>query len=115
MQPVPFDTLKFSERLAAAGVPPAQAKAEADALRDALAESRGDSIAIRADVADLKADLTPLKADIATLKADVAALKADVAAFRLDFARIDGRLTLLQWMLGVVVAGTLALVLKAFF
>ena len=31
-----FDTLQFVERLTQAGVPPEQAKAEAEALRDAL-------------------------------------------------------------------------------
>lgn len=36
MTVITFDTLKFSERLTQAGVPEAQAKAEAEAIRDAL-------------------------------------------------------------------------------
>ncbi len=39
MTAITFDTLKFVERLTAAGVPDAQAKAEASALRDVLAEA----------------------------------------------------------------------------
>jgi hypothetical protein len=36
MSTIAFDTLRFAERLRMAGVPEAQAKAEAEALRDVL-------------------------------------------------------------------------------
>ena len=58
MAAITFDTLKFVERLKAAGVPEEQAKAEAEALAEAL----GETISIR-ELAT-KADLEAQKADI---------------------------------------------------
>ncbi len=54
------------------------------------------------------------EADIATLatKADLAALKADLREVEL---RLSGEITLLKWMMGLVIAGILALILKAYF
>lgn len=54
MSAVTFDTLKFANRLKAAGVPSQQAEAEAEALADALSAS---DIATRTDLIELKTDL----------------------------------------------------------
>jgi len=51
---ITFDTLKFSDRLKEAGVPPAQAEAEARALAEALSAS---DIATKADLLELKMDI----------------------------------------------------------
>ncbi len=77
MTTITFDTLKFVERLKAAGVPEAQAKAEAEALIEAL-----DT------------------ADVAT-KRDIERLESEMDS---RFERIEGKLTLVQWMLAIVVA-----------
>jgi hypothetical protein len=44
MATITFDTLKFVERLKAAGVPEAQAKAEAEALQEALGTAAFDLV-----------------------------------------------------------------------
>ena len=65
MTTITFDTLKFVERLKAAGVPESQAKAEAEAFADVLG---------MVDVAtqrDLKEMETSLKRDMAELKVDL--------------------------------------------
>ncbi len=58
MASITFDTLKFVERLKAAGVPEAQAKAEAEALAEALSET------VTIKELTTKSDLTQLKLEI---------------------------------------------------
>ena len=81
MASVTFDTLKFVERLKGAGMPEEQAKALAEAFKDAQGEAE------MVTRKDLQIELAPLKAD----------------------------LNLVKWMLGLVLGGVLALILKAFF
>jgi hypothetical protein len=57
MPAVTFDTLKFVEKLKAAGMPEAQAKAIAEAHAEALSESVSSILAIKTDLAKLKVDL----------------------------------------------------------
>ncbi|CAK0760214.1 DUF1640 domain-containing protein [Gammaproteobacteria bacterium] len=61
---ITFDTLKFVERLITAGVPETQAKVEAFALRDVLAESLDTTLATKANITDLKFSITELKYDL---------------------------------------------------
>lgn len=51
---IAFDTLKFSDRLKEAGVPPALAEAEARAMAEALSAS---DIATKSDLLELKVDI----------------------------------------------------------
>ncbi|HEL8054232.1 TPA: DUF1640 domain-containing protein [Escherichia coli] len=55
MAQVFFDTLKFVEKLEAAGVPAAQARAISDAVRDSHETME---LATKRDLEDLKKDLT---------------------------------------------------------
>lgn len=53
MATLTFDTLKFANRLKAAGVPNAQAEAEAEALAEALGESvKASDIVCKMDLHD---------------------------------------------------------------
>lgn len=83
MPALTFDTLKFANALKAAGMPPAQAEAQARALAEVLDAGHAE-LATRADLRELRADL-------------------------------GGTLKLHGWMLGVVIAGIAALILKPFF
>lgn len=78
---VTFDTLKFVEKLKASGMPDAEAKAIAEAFRDA--QSDAELVTKK----DLQIELAPLKGD----------------------------LLLLKWMIGLVLGGIMALLLKSFF
>jgi len=89
-----FDTLKFVERLTAAGISPAHAKAEAEALRDVLEVNLKDLIT--------KQDLRELK------------LEMD-HKFERELAPVRADLLLVKWMLGLVLGGILALIIKTFF
>ncbi|PWB83003.1 MAG: DUF1640 domain-containing protein [Methylocystaceae bacterium] len=64
MTAVAFDTLKFVEKLEAAGVPHAHAKATAEAF----AEATGQELVTKSD---LTATKTELKADIAAVRAEL--------------------------------------------
>ena len=82
-----FDTLRFVDKLIKAGVPEAQAKAEAEALVFALAESASETFASRDDITGIKLDLVEIKSEQ----------------------------KLMKWMLGLILAGVLTLVMKSFF
>lgn len=94
MAAVTFDTLKFANKLKSAGVPDKQAEAEAEALSEAL-EVNLKELATKEY---LSRELRDLEQRIDT-----------------RFERIDGELKLIRWMLGMLLAGIISLVLKAFF
>lgn len=98
MAAITFDTLKFVEKLKAAGISDAQAKAESEALQGVLAETLDSQLATKSDLIKLERRMDGIDAKID----------------RMD-TRISGELTLLKWMLGLVLGGILALVLRAFF
>ena len=61
MATITFDTLKFVEKLKAAGVPEAQAKAEAEALVSAFSEAMDSQLATKSDINRLERELLVLK------------------------------------------------------
>jgi hypothetical protein len=95
---VAFDTLKFVEKLEAAGVSSVHAKATAEAFAEATSQelaTKTDLIAVKTELkADIASVRTELKADIASvrteLKADIASvrteLKAEIASVRSDLS-----------------------------
>ncbi len=87
MATVTFDTLKFVEKLRAAGVSEPQAKAQAEVLVSALSEA--------------------MELQLAT--------KDDIRGVRTDIARLERDLFVVKWMMGLVLGGVTALILKTFF
>jgi len=90
MVSITFDTLKFSKRLEDAGIPTAQAQSQAQAL----AEIFDSNLNVLVTKQDLQIALAPLANDI---------------------TQVRGEMTLVKWMLGILIAGVLPLVIKAFF
>ena len=90
MTTITFDTLELVDKLKTAGIPQEQA----EAVVRVIAEAQDGLVN--------KHDLTEAKNEI----------KADM---NVRFERIDGELKLNRWMLGVLLAGVISLVLKAFF
>ncbi|MDR2924596.1 MAG: CCDC90 family protein [Azoarcus sp.] len=89
MTTITFDTLRYAETLEAAGMPREQAKAQAVALSEVM-EVNLKELATKGDLVALKKDL---QIELAPIKADI---------------------LLLKWMVGVIVAGVITLVIKAF-
>ncbi len=91
MATITFDTLKYVEKLKAAGVPELQAKAEAEVSVSAFSETMD---------AQWTPNGRPMDAQLAT---------------KSDINRIEKELVVLKWMPGIVMGGILALIMKAFF
>ena len=104
-----FNTLNFTRRLKAAGVPAAQAEAFADALsEDAMGE-----LATKSDLAEMRRDLsdqiTATKADIAEVRRDLVEQGKDIRAEMRD---LENRLVIKLGGIMAVIAGLLFAGLK---
>jgi len=91
MTTVTFDTLAYSKRLREAGFTEAQAEAHTQAQKQVLSEVLDTTLATKADIGRLE-----------TLVKD-------------DINRLEKQIAVLKWMMGVMLAGVVSLVLKAFF
>ena len=123
MVAVTFDTLEFTEQLKAAGVPEEQAKGHAKALTvvmrqtethiDERIEKHGKQSEERLDGVATKQDIETTKLE---LRRDIKELEARMdAKLEKELAPVRTELAVVKWMLGVQMAGVLALILKSFF
>ena len=81
MSAVTFDTLKYVERLTAAGLPEKQAKAEAEALREALGDlAELKSLATKDDISQVRIEISDAKADIIKWMAGLMLAQAGLVA-----------------------------------
>lgn len=87
MATITFDTLKFVEKLRAAGVPEEQAKAEAEALVSAFSEAMDSQLSTKSDINRIEQRLTV----------------------------IDGELKLNRWMLGIIIVAEVGPLLAKLF
>ena len=118
----PFDTLKFANTLKAAGVPPAQAEAQAVAFAEVMQVSLKE-LATKDDLAALGKEL---RQEIATqgkeLRQEIAASaqrmdsRFDVvlAEMKAQRAEVRGEIILLKWMFGVGVTVGLGVLVRLF-
>ena len=105
MATVTFDTLKFANKLKAAGVADKHAEAEAEAIAEVIQVNFKDLVTKE----DLRREFREYEMRFdAKLEHLEGKLVGDITAVR-------GEITLLKWMLGVLLAGVVSLVLKAFF
>jgi len=124
MAAIMFDTQKFVKRLQAAKFPAEQAEAQSEAMREVLetafashAKEQQDISARAVETLDSKTEKALLKLDA---KIDRLEAKVDNLALglRKDMENLDQRMTarftLLQWMLGALVAGMVTLIIRTF-
>jgi len=88
MATITFDTHKFVRRLQEAGFEEKQAEAISEAFKEASGEAE---LATKRDIERLEARFEKLE------------------------TKLSGEMTLLKWMLGILLGGVIALVMKAFF
>ena len=138
MTHVSFDTLKFVEKLIAAGMPAEQAKALSEAQKEVFEETFDGTLAKKADLTETENDLkteiiqvkNELKAEIAEVRTEIAGVRADLKAeitevkneLKGEIMGVKADIKLLRWMMGFLLAGVgtlltgaAALVIKAFF
>jgi hypothetical protein len=90
MNTLSLDTYAVVKRLTAAGLDEKQAEVIVNTIHD-VREADVKSLASKADMRELE-------------------LKIDTR-----FEKLSGEMTLLKWMLGLVIAGIIALILKSYF
>ncbi len=122
--PIKFDTLEYARKLAEAGIPAAQAEAQANALSDVLAEATvapSELVLLRTDMtariemlrADIYAKLKALEENFnAKLEALEERFNAKLEALEERFnaklqaleARMNAKFNALYWMVGISMA-----------
>lgn len=85
---IPFDTLRFVEKLKSAGISEAQAKAEAEALATALGESASGLMATKDDITELKLEIGDVKSDLKVMKWMLGFTSAGVGAILLLLVKL---------------------------
>ncbi|QJW95064.1 DUF1640 domain-containing protein [Frigoriglobus tundricola] len=116
-----FDTLKFANTLKA-GVPPAQAEAEAQAFAEVVQLNLKELVTkddLAAATKELKQEITDAK-NVAKqdLKDAEQRLNSKIdnatAELKVQLAQVKGELVLIRWMLGVTVGGIVAILIRLF-
>ncbi len=79
-------------------MPAAQAEAFVNAQREIISEALDFTLATKSDVRDVRLDIAKLE-----------------AVTKADIAKIDKELAVLKWMVGMVIAGVAAQIVKTFF
>ncbi|MBF0458191.1 MAG: hypothetical protein HQK99_09880 [Nitrospirae bacterium] len=87
-------------------------KADINAIRQEMA-TKADINAIRQEMAT-KADIKAIRQEMATMATKEDLLKVE-SKLSERMTRIEGELTLVKWMMGIMLAGVISLVMKAFF
>ena len=139
-----FDTLKFANTLKAAGVPEKQAEAQAVAFAEVIQinfkdqATKGDLAAtakdVRQELKDVEQRLTAridvVEQSLTTKIKDVeqsltakikdgeqgltAKIDGSIAEVKVQIAQVKGELVLVRWMLGVLVGGVVAVLIRLF-
>jgi hypothetical protein len=109
MATIAFDTLKYSKRLKDAGVPDNQAEAEAEALKEVLADFAADKLQGNATSRDLKDLETAFKRDLTETETR---LKHEIELMRMEARDLERRMTIKLGGLMVIAVGAVATLVK---
>ncbi len=99
-----FDTHAYVKRLKAAGFNEKQAEAQAELQADVLSSLITEKLATKDDIVSLE---NRMKQEFSDLKHEFSDLKQ-------DFIHLRGEFNLVRWMLGFLLAGMVATLVKLF-
>ena len=106
-----FDTHAIIKRLQGSGFSESQAEALTSSWKE-IQESQFENLATKSDIKDLNTKIETVKKDLSseieTVKKD---LNTKIETVKKDLSH---EIHLLRWMVGVMLGGVIALVLKAF-
>lgn len=102
MSTLTFDTYESIKKLKAVGFTESQAEAQTSLIADLITTQIVTREYLDSQLKELRSDL---QVEIVSVKSS---LQAEIASLKTD-------IILLKWMLGIVMGGILALILKAFF
>lgn len=106
---IQFDTLRYVEKLKAAGMPEAHAKASAEALSTVLEQSTFTTLATKDDLNKVSYAISGLRND---LDIKTSELRSEL---RSEMTQIRADMKLMQWMLATSVVTGISLFAKSFF
>ena len=127
MSTLAFDTHKAVKALKEAGFDDTQAEAVVATVGDAIGgdvATKGDTAALKTDIAEVKAelkgDIAEVKTDIAEVKAELkgdiaevkAELKGDVAALKTDIAEFKAEIYRHLWLMAAGIVGLTVTLVK---
>ena len=112
-----IDTLQTARRYREAGLTTEQAEAYTAILKDSHHESI-ENLASKDDIALVRKDLELLRKDMqqetALIRKDMAT-KDEFASVKDELVGVKSDVSVMKWTLDILIAGVVALVLKAFF
>jgi len=116
-----FNPLQFAKRLKDAGVPEKQAEAEAEVLREAF-DARDMAFSALENKVNTQKMLSEKEAEQMATKGDVFAVREEVFAVKADITKLDAKIDLvrkdfesLRWIVGAVLGGVVAILVRSFF
>ena len=115
-----FDTLKFANTLKSAGVPPAQAEAQASAFAEVIQINLKEVVTKDDLKREIDSAVKELKQEIkeseqrTNAKLDESGQRTN-AKFDTEIAKLRGDMALLKWMIGVGLTMGTAVLIRLFF
>ncbi|HLC16551.1 MAG TPA: hypothetical protein VJL89_10040 [Thermodesulfovibrionia bacterium] len=115
MSVVTFDTHAVIKMLQESGFEEIQAEALTEVFKTTQ-ETYLSDLATKQDIKDVRQEIGQVIQEITQIRKELLQ-EMKALEFRLDnkIEAIKGDITLLKWMIGVVIAGIMSLVMKAFF
>lgn len=100
-----FDTLHYAQTLKEAGFSDKQTETLVKVQQESLSECLDTTLATKADMSTMKTELLEVKTE----------LKAEIHEIKIDLKTLEAKVNAHGWMLGFLVAGMSALIVKTFF
>lgn len=111
-----FDTLHYAQTLKEAGFSEKQAETLVKVQQKSLSECLDTTLATKADIQEIRAATKEDIQEIRTAtKADIQEVRTEVQEVKMELRILESKVNAHSWMLGFLVAGMSALIIKAFF